>query len=112
MAGTTSRLLCVYSVTYTRHLRIESSPSGVGMIALPADQSKLTLSSSSDWAMGSIDMKSYSGNVVFLNGILVAWWTHQQFIVAASSAETGHVAVSDFSIDMYQIPFITAEESL
>lgn len=40
--------------------------------SIPVGQVKLTLYSDSDWDMECTDMKSYTGNVVYLNGDLVA----------------------------------------
>lgn len=59
-------------------------------------QTRLTMHSNSDWAMGSTDRKAYSGNVVYMNrGDLVDWYTHKQRIVAASPTEAECVAVFD-----------------
>lgn len=45
--------------------------------------------------MGLTGRKSYSGNVVYMNGDIVGRCTHKQPIVAASSTEAEYVAVSD-----------------
>lgn len=49
----------------------------------------------SDWAMGSTDRKSYSGNVVYMNSDLNSWYTYKQAIVVASSTEAEYVVASD-----------------
>jgi len=61
---------------------------------LPGTQTRLTVYSDSDWAMGSTDRKSYSGNVIYMNGDLVGWYIHKQPIVAASSTDAEYVAES------------------
>lgn len=49
----------------------------------------------SSWAMCPTYRKPHSCNVLCLYGQLVAWCTHNQPIVAASSTETEYIEVSD-----------------
>mmetsp|Transcript_43485 Transcript_43485/g.81431 ORF Transcript_43485/g.81431 Transcript_43485/m.81431 type:complete len:398 (+) Transcript_43485:385-1578(+) len=76
---------------------------------LPENQARLTIYSDSDWAMGSTDRKSYSGNTVFINGDLVGWYTHKQPIVATSSTEAEYVAVSDACKDGLSLYYFLGE---
>lgn len=45
--------------------------------------------------MGSTDRKSYYENVVYSNGDRVAWFTHKQPVLTASSTEAEYIALSD-----------------
>lgn len=45
--------------------------------------------------MGSVDRKSYSSNAIYLNGDLVARFTHKQHVVVVSSTEAEYFDVSD-----------------
>lgn len=56
---------------------------------------RLTIYSDLDWAMGCVDLMSYSGNASVTNGDLVAWFTHKQPVGTVSSTEAEYIAVSD-----------------
>jgi len=60
-----------------------------------ASSASVSILSDSDWAMGSVHRISYSGNVIHVNGDLVAWYTQNQSVVAASSTEAEYIAVLD-----------------
>lgn len=47
----------------------------------------------SDWGKNIIELKSYSGKVEYMNRYHVAWYTHRQAVVAASSAEADYITV-------------------
>lgn len=56
--------------------------------------------------MGSVDHKYYSGNVIFLNGDLVAWFTQKIPVVSVSSTEGECIALSDTykdGLDIYHL---------
>lgn len=52
-----------------------------------------------DWAMGSVYGMSYSGNAIYLNGDLIAWYIHKQAVVTVSSTEAECIVVSYASKD-------------
>lgn len=45
--------------------------------------------------MGSVDRKSYHGNDIYLNGVIIAWFAHKQPIVVVSAIEVEYIDVSD-----------------
>lgn len=61
--------------------------------------SKLAICSDSDWATGSTDRNSYSGNAIHFNGDLVAWFIHEPPGVATPSTEAEYIAASDANKD-------------
>lgn len=61
----------------------------------PASDVRLVVYFDFDWAMGSVDRKFYSGNAIFTNRYLVAWFTHKQPAMAVSSAKAEHFAACD-----------------
>lgn len=56
-----------------------------------------------------MDRKSFSSDDIYLNGDMVAWYTHKQLVAAVSWTEAEYIAVSDACKDgLYIYHFMNA----
>jgi hypothetical protein len=65
--------------------------------------------SDSDWASDSLDRRSFSGCVIYLNNCLVSWCSKKQATVALSSVEAEYMALSDASRETLYVSNLISE---
>jgi len=76
-----------------------------------ATKLQVTAYSDSDWANDTVDRKSYSGSMIYLDGNLIEWNTSRQHCVTTSSTEAEYIATSDTAKNMLHIMYVCSEFS-
>lgn len=60
-----------------RHKKLTFRGGRRAMLVAGTENARLGMYSDSDWVIGSVDTKSYSGNAIYFSDDTVVWFTHK-----------------------------------